>query len=365
MIKNKFKYVLPIILATNLINIKAYAIELRDGHKYITSMEDLKEVGIQQDDLNRYGLTLQDLINMNAFLEEFKVTYGQEEHNEYILGHYEKRKEKEANNEPLEVYDINGKKILLNSNEATNKKDYVEDKYVNWRDNDWKLTNVVIGQLGHPDSYPENLIDKLKIIVRIYNAETNEYVGEAEAENKGATYLYNPYSDGSEENNTCIGIKYSVPNKFNGLYSSQYFKYNTAHFEGTLENLGEGTGTYSGFVDAEDLEKGIIYVNSYYFNEIQQGWLEKNNNWCYLQDGQLTKGWFTDTNRQSKGQYIIRNITVYMAEYTWYYFDESGIMQTGWKLIDGNWYYFYNDGTMATNTVINGYHLNSNGAWDY
>ena len=35
----------------------------------------------------------------------------------------------------------------------------------------------------------------------------------------------------------------------------------------------------------------------------------------------------------------------------------------GWKLIDKNWYYFYSDGYMAKDTTIDGYYLNSSGAW--
>lgn len=46
----------------------------------------------------------------------------------------------------------------------------------------------------------------------------------------------------------------------------------------------------------------------------------------------------------------------------WWY-TEGNSYATGWKLIDGNWYYFYSDGYMAKNTTINGYYLNSSGAW--
>lgn len=46
----------------------------------------------------------------------------------------------------------------------------------------------------------------------------------------------------------------------------------------------------------------------------------------------------------------------------WYYFGDDGIMKTGWVNIDGNWYYLYSDGTLATNTTIDGYNLNENGA---
>lgn len=49
----------------------------------------------------------------------------------------------------------------------------------------------------------------------------------------------------------------------------------------------------------------------------------------------------------------------------WWYGTENGSWwATGWKLIDGNWYYFDEDmGYMAHDTTIDGYYLNSNGAW--
>ena len=46
----------------------------------------------------------------------------------------------------------------------------------------------------------------------------------------------------------------------------------------------------------------------------------------------------------------------------WWY-TEGNSWATGWRLIDGNWFYFYSDGYMAHDTTIDGYYLNSNGAW--
>ena len=39
-------------------------------------------------------------------------------------------------------------------------------------------------------------------------------------------------------------------------------------------------------------------------------------------------------------------------------------MQTGWIYSSGKWYYCYPvSGNMATNTIINGYRVDSSGAW--
>lgn len=47
----------------------------------------------------------------------------------------------------------------------------------------------------------------------------------------------------------------------------------------------------------------------------------------------------------------------------WYYFDSNGYMKTGWIQYDGKWYYLYSSGAMAKNTTIDGYTVDSNGAW--
>jgi len=43
--------------------------------------------------------------------------------------------------------------------------------------------------------------------------------------------------------------------------------------------------------------------------------------------------------------------------------DSLGNMQIGWELSNWEWYYLYSDGAMASNTVIDGYKLDGNGAW--
>jgi len=48
---------------------------------------------------------------------------------------------------------------------------------------------------------------------------------------------------------------------------------------------------------------------------------------------------------------------------TGYWYTTGNSYATGWKLIDKNWYYFYSNGYMAKDTTINGYYLNSSGAW--
>ena len=86
----------------------------------------------------------------------------------------------------------------------------------------------------------------------------------------------------------------------------------------------------------------------YYFNNsgaMVSGWQSIGGTWYYFDtSGAMITGW------KSIGG-------------TWYYFNGGGDMVTGWKQISGKWYYFYNSGAMASNTVIDGWKLGSDGAW--
>lgn len=47
----------------------------------------------------------------------------------------------------------------------------------------------------------------------------------------------------------------------------------------------------------------------------------------------------------------------------WRYAESNSYVKGTWKLVDGIWYYFFADGYMAYNTTIDGYYVNSSGAW--
>lgn len=59
---------------------------------------------------------------------------------------------------------------------------------------------------------------------------------------------------------------------------------------------------------------------------------------------------------------------------TWYFLSQeaganNGKMLAGWQLINGKWYYFSteagaNYGKMLANTVVDGYALGADGAWN-
>jgi len=82
----------------------------------------------------------------------------------------------------------------------------------------------------------------------------------------------------------------------------------------------------------------------------ETGWKQDSTGWYYQNsDGTYQKnGWF-----QTKDNH-------------WYYFDQSGYMQTGWIRYNNSWYYTDESGKMQTEDItINGipYHFDKNGVW--
>lgn len=66
-----------------------------------------------------------------------------------------------------------------------------------------------------------------------------------------------------------------------------------------------------------------------------------------MADGKKKTGWLIDD------------------DYEWYYFDDSGIMKTGWVKSNGKWYYLdKSSGKMVVSTTTpDGYAVGPDGAW--
>ena len=78
---------------------------------------------------------------------------------------------------------------------------------------------------------------------------------------------------------------------------------------------------------------------------MQTGWV-KDGSWYYLDNsGAMKTGWLKDNG-------------------SWYYLQDSGAMKTGWMKVAGKWYYAYSSGALAINTTTpDGYRVNYKGEW--
>lgn len=125
------------------------------------------------------------------------------------------------------------------------------------------------------------------------------------------------------------------------------------------EGVGENDGRWRTYSDGKKYQKddGTYVVSTwkliegswYYFEEngyAATGWQNIQGTWYYLgTDGIMKTGWQD-------------------VDGSWYYLEEDGSMVVGWKqVVPGQWYYFDAAGKMASNTDVDGYHLNESGLW--
>lgn len=114
----------------------------------------------------------------------------------------------------------------------------------------------------------------------------------------------------------------------------------------------------------------VIGSNKYYFDDdgiMVTGWKRFANGWYYFQtSGAMTTGWI---NVSGKWYYMNSDGVMHIGWIKlggyWYYLSESGAMKTGWLKDSGRWYYFDESGHMKTGWIrVNWYwyYLGSNGA---
>lgn len=93
-----------------------------------------------------------------------------------------------------------------------------------------------------------------------------------------------------------------------------------------------------------------------------QGWARNDyGQWLYYQGGKTLTGWQTIGGRK----FYFNNTGIMQTGWiksgnAWYYITGSGTA-VGWLQIDGKWYYFYADGSLAVSTRIDGYEIGENG----
>ena len=112
-----------------------------------------------------------------------------------------------------------------------------------------------------------------------------------------------------------------------------------------------------------------IGADSYYFDEngiLGTGWVSYDGAWHWLgTSGRIATGW----TKVSDAWYYMDNSGAMTTGWTqvrgsWFYLVDSGKMATGWTKIGDSWYYFQESGAMATGWVNDGgtwYYLNESG----
>lgn len=113
----------------------------------------------------------------------------------------------------------------------------------------------------------------------------------------------------------------------------------------------DDAGKYRYYKDGKALTgKQTINGMVYFFDEsgvLQTGWIKDGNRWRYYDGAKAHKGWL---HLKTDGEEKI------------YYLNKEALLETGkWVKINGKWYYFYSDGTLAVNTQIDGYEIDSKG----
>ena len=112
-----------------------------------------------------------------------------------------------------------------------------------------------------------------------------------------------------------------------------------------------------------------IGADSYYFDEngiLGTGWVSYDGAWHWLgTSGRIATGWA----KVADAWYYMDNSGAMTTGWTqvrgsWFYLADSGKMTTGWTKIGDSWYYFQESGAMATGWVNDGgtwYYLNESG----
>ena len=147
------------------------------------------------------------------------------------------------------------------------------------------------------------------------------------------------------------------------------------HFDASAHEGGRWTNDPAGwkFCYADDTcaTNGPLAIGdgTYYFDEngiMGTGWLSYDGAWHWAgTSGRIAMGWA----KVADSWYYMGDSGAMMTGWaevngSWFYLADSGKMATGWTKIDGSWYYLQESGAMATGWVNYGgtwYYLNESG----
>ena len=147
------------------------------------------------------------------------------------------------------------------------------------------------------------------------------------------------------------------------------------HFDASAHEGGAWTNDPAGwkfcYADGTCATNGPLVIGdgTYYFDEkgiMGTGWLSYDGAWHWAgTSGRIAMGWA----KVADSWYYMGDSGAMMTGWTevngsWFYLADSGKMATGWTKIAGSWYYLQESGAMATGWVNYGgtwYYLNESG----
>jgi hypothetical protein len=115
-------------------------------------------------------------------------------------------------------------------------------------------------------------------------------------------------------------------------------------------NKGNSNGNGTTVSTAAQASQANVAANTINPTSKTNQWVQINGGWQYNDStgNPMKNTWFFDKNYEK-----------------WYYLGADGLMsENRWILSGGKYYYLNADGAMATNTIINGYKVGANGAWN-
>lgn len=154
------------------------------------------------------------------------------------------------------------------------------------------------------------------------------------------------------------------------------FKVKVKNSSGTEQvytlNIGRGDVKSSDFptINTGNNANGGQTDNTINNNANTNKWVVVNGYWQYndAKGVALKNQWFYDSN-YGKDYYLTENGNMQTGWLLyggdWYYLGSDGAKKTGWQYDGSAWYYMDARGVMQKNTVIGGYRLLANGAWDW
>ncbi|MDO5516365.1 MAG: cadherin-like beta sandwich domain-containing protein [Clostridium sp.] len=196
------------------------------------------------------------------------------------------------------------------------------------------------------DVYVNSSVNKLTIKAKPDDDDDDEYTVTIDGTEVDDSDNYKREVSLSNGKNT---IQIKVEDEDN----DDYRKYTLYVYRGNYNNtdsVGSGSSGYNPITSSTVINtgNGTGNIHTSAVTTPTNQWSVVNGHWAFIDSlgRQLANTWYYDSGL---GNY--------------YYFKADGAMATGWQYVNGKWYYLYASGAMAKNTSINGYYLDSDGAW--